>query len=148
MYWAHRFKFRGDFAILKRGELCKYDCSDGIVVCNRAAGRFLREPNSLSIAAQHDYALVDPCQLSRDLRAVQPHLVPILAGHLSTAIVCSPTPRLPAILPHFFPPTPPAAAGQPPTQHPFLKKVQGWIKGVIPRPIPLHVGLTVLYSEL
>lgn len=32
------------------------------------------------------------------------------------------------LLPHFFPPTPPAAAGQPPTQHPFLKKVQGWIK--------------------
>ncbi|OCB85258.1 hypothetical protein A7U60_g7885 [Sanghuangporus baumii] len=32
------------------------------------------------------------------------------------------------ILPHFFPPTPAATAGQPPTQHPFLKKLQGWIK--------------------
>ncbi|KAI5124468.1 hypothetical protein M0805_008351 [Coniferiporia weirii] len=32
------------------------------------------------------------------------------------------------VLPHFFPPTPSVTAGQPVTQHPFLKKVQGWIK--------------------
>lgn len=42
------------------------------------------------------------------------------------------------VLPHFFPPTPPAAAGQPPTQHPFLKKLQGWIKGVFGFRNPSH----------
>jgi transmembrane protein 33 len=33
------------------------------------------------------------------------------------------------ILPQFFPPTPPAAAGQPAIQHPVLKKLQAFIKG-------------------
>ncbi|KLO20551.1 hypothetical protein SCHPADRAFT_863320 [Schizopora paradoxa] len=32
------------------------------------------------------------------------------------------------VLPHFFPPTPSATAGQPANQHPFLKKIQAWIK--------------------
>ncbi|THH11796.1 hypothetical protein EW145_g425 [Phellinidium pouzarii] len=32
------------------------------------------------------------------------------------------------VLPHFFPPTPSVTAGQPAAQHPFLKKVHGWVK--------------------
>jgi len=32
------------------------------------------------------------------------------------------------VLPHFFPPSAPAAAGQAPQQHPILKKLQIWIK--------------------
>ena len=44
-------------------------------------------------------------------------------------------------LPHFFPPSPPAAAGEPAQQHPLLKRIQVWIKSK-----PLHIHHKALES--